>query len=394
MLQNPWLEHDFACLETDHYAGMEENGWCHSMEMILVYASLATIDGFIALAAAIQLLRLYVHNRHASWTRQKVIHCMICASNFGYFLYFILNPIATCRRWKCWSTLWGFVVSAAPDIVFLTTFLLLLSFWVDLCHQATDHEEEEEDEENCEQISVHSHTSKPSSHHHTWCIPLRRIRGRQRLVILMVMGMCLLTAAFTGLIWYGMGDNNIDSVTMAKVYADFFAIVVLLSGGGLAAYGLLLYNKMCRVKTSKASADIHKVAGLAVASVVCFSLRAFVVLFFDNPFINIWDLEHVKSQLHPLLTFLYYVIGEAIPSIVVLWVMRDMPPRSRDPSLHGCPVLDDSIETGLEQALIPDTGHMPQWIVSPSGRQYLVVPVLPSNDITRQKSEAVKDSTG
>jgi hypothetical protein len=79
--------------------------------------------------------------------------------------------------------------------------------------------------------------------------------------------------------------------------------------------------------------------------------------------------------------------GEAIPSIVVLWVMRDMPPRSRDPSLHGCPVPVDSIENGLEQALIPDTGHMPQWIVSPSGRQYLVVPVQPSNDITRQKSE-------
>jgi hypothetical protein len=79
--------------------------------------------------------------------------------------------------------------------------------------------------------------------------------------------------------------------------------------------------------------------------------------------------------------------GEAIPSIVVLWVMRDMPPRSRDPSLHGCPVPDDSIENGLEQALIPDTGHMPQWIVSPSGRQYLVVPVQPSNDITQQKSE-------
>jgi hypothetical protein len=33
----------------------------------------------------------------------------------------------------------------------------------------------------------------------------------------------------------------------------------------------------------KASADIHKVAGLAVASVVCFFLQAFVVLFFDNP---------------------------------------------------------------------------------------------------------------
>ncbi len=36
-----------------------------------------------------------------------------CETRIGkacYFLYFILNPIATCRQWKCWSTIWGFVV--------------------------------------------------------------------------------------------------------------------------------------------------------------------------------------------------------------------------------------------------------------------------------------------
>jgi hypothetical protein len=43
---------------------------------------------------------------------------------------------------------------------------------VDLCHQATDHEEKEEDEENYEQIYVHFNISKTSFHHHTWCIPL------------------------------------------------------------------------------------------------------------------------------------------------------------------------------------------------------------------------------
>ncbi len=46
---------------------------------------------------------------------------------------------------------------------------------VHLCHQAIEHEEEEEDEKNCEKIFVHSHTSKTSSHHHTSCIPLQRI---------------------------------------------------------------------------------------------------------------------------------------------------------------------------------------------------------------------------
>ncbi len=55
---------------------------------------------------------------------------------------------------------------------------------VDMCHQAIDHEEEEEDEENCEQIFVHSFISKTSSHHHTWCIPLWHFKRQQQLVIL------------------------------------------------------------------------------------------------------------------------------------------------------------------------------------------------------------------
>jgi hypothetical protein len=51
--------------------GMEKNGGCLSLEMTLVYASLAAIDGFISISAAIQLLRFYVHNPYAGWMRQK-----------------------------------------------------------------------------------------------------------------------------------------------------------------------------------------------------------------------------------------------------------------------------------------------------------------------------------
>ncbi len=35
--------------------GMEKNGGCLSLEMTLVYASLAAIDGFISISAAIQV---------------------------------------------------------------------------------------------------------------------------------------------------------------------------------------------------------------------------------------------------------------------------------------------------------------------------------------------------
>jgi hypothetical protein len=37
---------------------MEKNGGCLSLEMTLVYASLAAIDGFISISAAIQVFYL------------------------------------------------------------------------------------------------------------------------------------------------------------------------------------------------------------------------------------------------------------------------------------------------------------------------------------------------
>jgi hypothetical protein len=83
----------------------------------------------------------------------------------------------------------------------------------------------------------------------------------------MVMGLGLLTAAFTGLIWCTWTFLRLLSYCQKE---DLQHMVYC-------------YTTRCVVKTSKASADIHKVAGLAVASVVCFSLQSFVVHFFDNP---------------------------------------------------------------------------------------------------------------
>jgi hypothetical protein len=44
----------------------------------------------------------------------------------------------------------------------------------------------------------------------------------------MAMGMCLLTTTFTRLIWYGMGDNNIDYLIMAKVFLQISSIIFVL----------------------------------------------------------------------------------------------------------------------------------------------------------------------
>ncbi|CAI5981957.1 unnamed protein product [Closterium sp. NIES-65] len=105
-----------------------------------------------------------------------------------------------------------------------------------------------------------------------------RVKGRQRIVLAVVSFISLLTAVFALLIWYGFGDNPIDPTLMAQMHADFFAVATLLSGGGLAFYGLLLFSKMSVLRAGPSAADLSKIAWLAGMCLLCFSLRAFIVL--------------------------------------------------------------------------------------------------------------------
>ncbi|CAM6090459.1 unnamed protein product [Calypogeia fissa] len=347
--------------------GLDE---CLDAAETLVYTMLAGLDALITVVAFIQLLRLYFCNRHAGWTRQKVFHCLIVASNFGYSVYFVLNPVAACGNWACWPNACGFVLIAIPQTIFLATFLLLLSFWVDLCHQATDQDEEEEEDEaddgTYSPSSPGSGQSSVEKQSRRCCVCFRRlrVRGRQKNVIIAVLLMCALTVAFAALIWYGKGDNPVDSQTIAEAYSYFYAIITFLSGGGLAAYGLVLYMKMCRLRSGKASEDITKVAGLAVVSVVCFTLRASVIVFSDIPVINIWS---GQQEFSVALTLLYYLVGQSFPSVVVLWVMREIPRRPSFKGIvgHGANgvIVRTRSQAEAEQALLSQQAILDQWII-------------------------------
>lgn len=216
-------------------------GDCPGVSLIAIYATLTVIDATIVAVALFQLLRLYLRSHSWICNRQKVFLCLMGASNLGYALYFILTPVAQCGGWQCWSHACGFIVMALPQIVFLATFLLLLSFWLDLCHQATDREEEEEEHDYVVLPAFNERDLSKRYSESSWrCCPrwpFRRIRSRQKFVIGVVVLIFLLTAAFAVLIWIGMGDDNaINSSTLAQIYSDIFAVVILISGGGLAAY--------------------------------------------------------------------------------------------------------------------------------------------------------------
>ncbi|XP_068321662.1 tobamovirus multiplication protein 1-like isoform X3 [Pyrus communis] len=299
--------------------GLRE-GSCFPRVLVGVNVGLALVDGIIALLAFYQLIRIHSRNSQLGWTRQKVFHMLIGSSNLGCLIYFVLTLFAACKGWQCWSNSCGFT---------LMVFLLLLSFWVDLCHQADD--EDDEDEGNFREALLEQTFSRPDSldrDSHRTCFPLRfiRIGSRQRIVILVTLLLFVIMIASAVIIWIGMGQNPIDSALVARVYVDLFAIAILLLGGALACYGLLLCLRMRNVRSERASSEMWKVAGLAVVSVLCFASSSLVALLTEIPMLYDWHQQRMKDVYTSVLLILYYFVGSSIPSAFVLWVMRELPP--------------------------------------------------------------------
>ncbi|XP_074335797.1 tobamovirus multiplication protein 1-like [Apium graveolens] len=305
------------------------DGICFPKVYVDILVTVACIDAVIAFLAFVQLMRIHLRNKQIGWTRQKVFHLLIGFSNVGYFLYFVLTLVASCKSWLCWSESCGFIVMAFPRILFLATFLLLLSFWVDLCHQSNDDNEDQE-EEGCsflEGFLSKIDLSNCLGQRCRKCISFRGIHvgSRQKFVIMVTITIFVLMIASAVLIWIRMGKNTIDSVFVARVYVDVFALAMLFLGGALACYGGVLSFKMRKLRSETASSEMFKVAGLAVVSVLCFMSSAFVALFTDIPMLYHWHQQRANGVYTSSLLVLYYFVGSSVPSGFVLWAMRELP---------------------------------------------------------------------
>ncbi|KAG9145648.1 hypothetical protein Leryth_018703 [Lithospermum erythrorhizon] len=295
--------------------------------LVGVILGLAIVDCIIAILAFFQLMRIHSRNSHLGWTRQKVFHFIIGSSNLGYSTYFALNLVAACEGWVWWSHLWGFVAMACPKILFLLAFLLLLSFWVDLCHQSN---EEDEDEEDSPREALLDKVNKPllKGESQRKCCSFRTIHvgSRQKVVILVTLLIFMMMITSAVLLWIGRRINTTESSVVVRVYVDLFAVVVLSLGIALACYGLVLFLKMSKIRSDRASSETWKVAGLAVVSLICFTSSALVAIFTDIPLLYYWHQQTTNDVYTSLLLVMYYFIGSSVPSAFILWVMRELPP--------------------------------------------------------------------
>ncbi|KAK4858593.1 hypothetical protein QYF36_018981 [Acer negundo] len=295
-----------------------KEGSCFPEVLVGVNVGLACVDGIIAVLAVTQLVRIHSQDSQLGWTRQKVFHLLIGSSNVGYLIYFALTLVAACNGWLCWSYSCGFVAMAFPGFLLFSAFLLLLSFWVDLCHQGDDDEEEDEEYGFLQALLKRSLNKSSSSNpdSHRICFPFQSIHvgSRQKIVILVTVLVFVFMMTFAVVIWIGMGDNLINSSLVARVYVALFAIAILLLGGAIACYGLLLCLKMRTVRSERASSEMWKIGGLAVVSLLCFTPSAFVALLTEIPVLYHWDQLDINIVYTSILLILYYFVGSSVPS--------------------------------------------------------------------------------
>ncbi|KAL5582570.1 hypothetical protein UlMin_015012 [Ulmus minor] len=309
------------------------NRGCLPLDLLILNLAFAFVSALLAVLAFAQLVRIHMRSREKGWTRQKVLHLMIGTSNIGYFIYFVSTHIATCRKWLCWSNVCGFILMACPKILFLAAFLLLLSFWVDLCHQANDEEDDDDDddENSIQQPLLENSKNKPGTSNtdaHRVCCSFQglNVGSRQKMVIAAVGLVFILMMSFAGIICIGEGKNPVDSSVVGQVYEGFIAIAIFLVGVALGCYGLLLFLKLRKVRLESASSEMWKVAGLAVTAVVCFTSSAIVAIITDIPLYYHWHLKRIYGVRALISLILYYFIGSMVPSAFVLWIMRELPP--------------------------------------------------------------------
>ncbi|KAM1512841.1 hypothetical protein ACFX1Z_024355 [Malus domestica] len=306
-----------------------EKGDCFPSDLLIFNIALAIFNGVLAAVAFSQLIRIHMRNQQSGWTRQKVLHLLIGSSNLGYFIYFTFTLVVTCKQWRCWSNVCGFILMAYPKVLFLAAFLSLLSFWFDLCHQANDEEDEDDEEDNSvEQTLLENSKNSSSTDGHWVCCSFQSIHvgSHQKFVIVVVVFVLILMMSFAVVIWIGAGKNPIDSSAVAQVYEDFLGFAVLSLGGALGFYGILLSRKLRKVRSEKASSEMWKVASLAVTSVVCFTSSALVAILTHIPLYCQRSLKITYGGKALVFLILYYFIGCLVPSAFVLWIVRELPP--------------------------------------------------------------------
>lgn len=245
-----------------------------------IFHLLAILYGIVAAIALVQLVRIQLRVPEYGWTTQKVFH----------FLNFFVNGVRcfvfVFRRdvQKLQPEIVQHILLDMPSLAFFTTYALLVLFWAEIYYQAR---------------AVSTDGLRPSFYTINAVVYVIQI-------------------ALWLILWW-------KPVSMLVILSKmFFAGVSLFAALGFLLYGGRLFLMLQRfpVESKGRRKKLQEVGYVTTICFSCFLIRCVMMCF--NAFDKAADLDVLN---HPILNLIYYLLVEILPSSLVLFILRKLPPK-------------------------------------------------------------------
>ncbi|KAL7213486.1 hypothetical protein ACSBR2_016087 [Camellia fascicularis] len=178
-----------------------------------------------------------------------------------------------------------------PGLLFFSTYTLLVLFWAEIYHQARS-------------------------------LPTDKLR----IVYISVNGgMYFIQVCIWIYIW--IDDNSV----VEFIGRIFIAAVSFLAALGFLLYGGRLFFMLRRfpIESKGRRKKLHEVGSVTAICFTCFLIRCFVVI------LSAFDSDASLDVLdHPILNLIYYMLVEILPSALVLYILRKLPPKRISAQYH------------------------------------------------------------
>lgn len=252
-----------------------------------IFYALCASYALVSSVALFQLIRIELRVPEYGWTTQKVFHLMnfivngVRAIVFGFHVeVFQLTPKVLVL-----------VLLDLPGLLFFSTYTLLVLFWAEIYHQARS-------------------------------LPTDKLR----IVYMSVNGgVYFIQVCIWLYIW--IDDNSVVEF-IGKI---FMAAVSFIAALGFLLYGGRLFVMLRRfpIESKGRRKKLHEVGSVTAICFTCFLVRCFVVV------LSAFDTDASLDVLdHPILNLIYYMLVEILPSALVLYILRKLPPKRVSAQYH------------------------------------------------------------
>lgn len=245
-----------------------------------IFHVLAGLYGLVAVVALVQLVRIQLRVPEYGWTTQKVFHFLNFLVNGVRCLVFIFRRNVE----DIHPPIIQHILLDMPSLAFFTTYALLVLFWAEIYYQAR---------------AVSTDGLRPS------------FFTVNAVVYAVQIAMWLI-------LWWK--DHQVV-VILSKM---FFAGVSLFAALGFLLYGGRLFLMLQRfpVESKGRRKKLQEVGYVTTICFSCFLVRCIMMCF--NAFDEAANLDVLD---HPVLNFTYYLLVEILPSSLVLFILRKLPPK-------------------------------------------------------------------